>query len=483
MSNVPTTIAVPITRAAMGLQTPFWTAFRHIAASISSCDTFYHASILCCDNSRTVVTVAIVALSSVPGMRWDRPSLCLCCRGTVLWGHINFQWLYCFLAILTSKWVVRLVSLHHWYHPLLMPSHDARAIHLARVAPFFSTFFPGVRFLGCLAVAWFVRTWTIALWLLEEARIISFLEATVLASKNGCLYRHRYFVLLLTSPFSGDTADFLTLSELVCCSTFDGGPRISSSGLSLTAFVAFLPTTSLRFKRCKPFFWIPFSPSSWLFAISHIHLPEVWMFQRLAGWQAANVCFEGPLFVSDSAKTLNKKYQKCKLTALRIISQKLFNDVCAITRYVRYHLRYTSAILGGKLKSMRCISLNLSKIAWGGVPRTLWILFIWSTSSVPGNSGNSAKTSNMTHPSPHMHLITVVTIVEDIRALGTICVCIGVGLLWVNSMTRPKSATLSTHLWWYVLWLYVAVKIPFRCIWSIAFISYHIYALTLGSGR
>ena len=41
----------------------------------------------------------------------------------------------------------------------------------------------------------------------------------------------------------------------------------------------------------------------------------------------------------------------------------------------------------------------------GGVPRMLWIFVIWSSSLVPGNSGNSDTISKNTQPTPHMSIL------------------------------------------------------------------------------
>ena len=65
------------------------------------------------------------------------------------------------------------------------------------------------------------------------------------------------------------------------------------------------------------------------------------------------------------------------------------------------NLRMPVPSFGGKLKSM-CVAyfLNFARISGFGVPRTLCTLVIWSSSFVPGKSGNKAMISNMTQPQP-----------------------------------------------------------------------------------
>ena len=65
-----------------------------------------------------------------------------------------------------------------------------------------------------------------------------------------------------------------------------------------------------------------------------------------------------------------------------LISSMHSGDVCGSS------LAMPDPSRGGKLKSMCCDRrLSLARYSAGGVPRTLWIFWIWSSSFVPGKRG------------------------------------------------------------------------------------------------
>jgi len=60
----------------------------------------------------------------------------------------------------------------------------------------------------------------------------------------------------------------------------------------------------------------------------------------------------------------------------------------------------------GKLNSIWVAYFwKLSRRALSGDPNMLWILCTWSTSSFPGNRGNSEMTSKRTHPTPQRSIL------------------------------------------------------------------------------